>query len=311
MNVALVAEEGAGIHVLRSLHAAGRTPVLVLSSGATSGTASVAGVAASLELPVLPAATVRDPAFAEHLRAARVDVLLNVHSLHVIAPEVLAAPTVGSFNVHPGPLPAWAGLSVPSWAIYHGVERFGATLHWMAVELDAGAVAYAAEFPVEARETGLSLSLKCARHGVALVRELVEAMAADPEAVPRRQQDREQRRWFPRAAPHGGRVPWNLPARRVDGFVRACDYAPFPSPWGHPLANCAGRELAVLKTTPTGVRAGVEPGTVARDGDGAVVVATSDEWIRVERVLEGNARLDPQEALPEGARLLIPEDPSP
>jgi UDP-4-amino-4-deoxy-L-arabinose formyltransferase/UDP-glucuronic acid dehydrogenase (UDP-4-keto-hexauronic acid decarboxylating) len=285
--------------------------VLVLSSGATSGAASVAGVAASLELPVLPASNVRDPAFAGRLRAARVDLLLNVHSLHLIAREVLEAPRVGSFNVHPGPLPAWAGLSVPSWAIYHGVQLFGCTLHWMAVEVDAGPIAFAAGFPVEERETGLSLSLKCAREGVVLVRRLVETAMRDPDAIPRQPQADGERRWFGRPPPHGGRVPWNLSARRVDGFVRACDFAPFPSPWGRPRTTCAGRELAVLKTMPTGVRAAAEPGTVARDEQGGVVVATGDDWLRVERVVEKNAALDPRDALPEGAWLPSPEEPAP
>jgi hypothetical protein len=48
-----------------------------------------------------PAAAVKDPAFASELWRRHVDVLLNVHSRHLIDPEVLAAPRIGSFNLHP------------------------------------------------------------------------------------------------------------------------------------------------------------------------------------------------------------------
>jgi methionyl-tRNA formyltransferase len=307
MNVLLVAEEAAGIHVLRGLVDAGHAPRLVLSSGIGSpGAATVASAAAARGLPVLPAEAVREPAFAERVRTERIDLLLNVHSLHVIAPEVLEAPILGSFNLHPGPLPEWAGLNAPSWAIYHGAATFGCTVHWMTAEVDAGPVAYAAAFPLDDRETGLTLSLKCARRGVELVGRLVETAATDPAALPKQPQRAEGRRWFPRAAPHEGRVPWDLPASRVDAFVRASDFSPFRSPWGHPLTVCRGRELAIVKTSLTHEPAPEAAGVVARDAAGAAIVATADEWLRVDRVLEGDAPVDASEALAAGSVLSVP-----
>ena len=74
-------------------------------------------------MPILPSTSVRDPEFAEWMRSEEIDLLLNVHSLYVIHADLVAAPRTGSFNLHPGPLPEYAGLNAPSWAIYHGESR--------------------------------------------------------------------------------------------------------------------------------------------------------------------------------------------
>ena len=118
LAVALAAEEAAGVGALRLLAERGYRIVAVLTGSAAEGRgASVAGLAAELGVPVRPAEQVRDPALAAWLRGQGTDLLLNVHSLHVVDPDVLEAPALGAFNLHPGPLPDRAGLNVPSWAL--------------------------------------------------------------------------------------------------------------------------------------------------------------------------------------------------
>src|SRR5919109_2815282 len=136
LSVVLVAEEAAGLRALRLLDASEHEVVAVLSSSGTG-----------FGRPVRDPLAVTDPAFAGELRD--VDLLLNVHSLHIAAPAVVAAPRTGSFNLHPGPLPEYAGLNAPSWAIYNGETRHAVTLHWMEPEVDAGPIAYAAELAIE------------------------------------------------------------------------------------------------------------------------------------------------------------------
>lgn len=57
-----------------------------------------------------------------------IDLLLNVHSLYIVPEAVLRIPRYGAHNLHPGPLPQYAGLSTPSWAIYYGEAFHGVTL---------------------------------------------------------------------------------------------------------------------------------------------------------------------------------------
>jgi methionyl-tRNA formyltransferase len=310
LNVVLVAEESAGIQALRKLADSSHRVVAVMSSPESSGTgtATVASAARQLGVRLWPSNLVRDPRLGDRLRGERVDLLLNVHSLYVIDEEVLGAPRVGSFNLHPGPLPEYAGLNAPSWAIYHGERRHAATLHWMAAEIDAGPIAYEAVFEITADDTALSVSAKCVRHGVPLLERLLAAAVEGPGAVPAVEQDLSRRRYFGREVPHGGRVPWSLPARRVVDFVRACDYGPFPSPWGRPIARLDDREIAVRRASLAERPSDAAPGTIGELVETGVMVAAADDWVIVERVQAGGRSADAHEILAPGRRFLMPED---
>jgi UDP-4-amino-4-deoxy-L-arabinose formyltransferase/UDP-glucuronic acid dehydrogenase (UDP-4-keto-hexauronic acid decarboxylating) len=302
VNVLLVAEEAAGIQVLRRLAGSGHRIAAVMTAPPTrGGGATVAGVAEGLGLEVLPSERVRDPALAGWIRNAGIDLLLNVHSLFVMHGDVVGAPAIGSFNLHPGPLPEYAGLNAPSWAIYRGEPEHGVTVHWMEPGIDTGAIAYARSFPVAEDETGLSLSLRCVREGLPLVERLLDDAARG--AVPAVAQDLGRRRYFGREVPQAGRVEWERPAAEVLAFVRACDYAPFPSPWGQPTTSLDGREVAVLKVASTGRPATAAPGTVREAEGGAAAVAAADEWVAVQRVRVDGRIEDAAAVLPPGTRL--------
>jgi UDP-4-amino-4-deoxy-L-arabinose formyltransferase/UDP-glucuronic acid dehydrogenase (UDP-4-keto-hexauronic acid decarboxylating) len=292
MNVLLVAEESAGIQLLRQIAESGETPAAVLTAPPTrGGGATVASVAESLGVPILPSTSVRDPDFAEWMRGDEIDLLLNVHSLYVIHPDVVAAPRIGSFNLHPGPLPEYAGLNAPSWAIYQGEKEHGVTVHWMEAGIDTGAIAYEARFEIGDQDTGLSVSARCVREGLPLFARLLEAAVEGREAIPAEPQDLARRRYYGPEVPNEGRLLWSRPAREVVDFVRACDYFPFPSPWGQPQAKLNGQTLGVTKAARTGDEARAEPGSVGEAAEEGVRVAAGDEWILVTRVhLDGKAQ---------------------
>ena len=292
MNVLLVAEESAGIQLLRTVAESGERLAAVLTAPPTrGGGATVASVAESLGIPTLPSTSVRDPGFAEWMRSDEIDLLLNVHSLYVIHPDVVAAPRIGSFNPHPGPLPEYAGLNAPSWAIYHGEREHGVTVHWMDAGIDTGAIAYEARFEIGEQDTGLSVSARCVRDGLPLFARLLEAARQGREAIPAEPQDLARRRYFGPEAPNEGRLLWSRSAREVVDFVRACDYFPFPSPWGQPQARLNGQTVGITKAARTGEGASADPGSVGDLDDDGVRVAAGDEWIVVTRLhVEGKAQ---------------------
>ena len=291
MRVVLAAEEAAGLQALRMV-AESEEHELVAVMTSTPGPASAAE---RLGVPVWDAGVVRNPALGSGLAEAKTDLLLNVHSLYVIHPEVLEAPSVGSFNLHPGPLPRYAGLNAPSWAIYNGESRHACTLHWMTAEIDAGLIAYEAWFDLTPADTGLTASAKGVKHGMPLVGRL---LADAPASIPAAEQEGE-RRYYGRDAPHDGRLPWTLPARTVDALVRASDFGPFPSPWGRPVATLDGSEVEFLRTALTGRPADADAGSVGENGH----VAAADEWVAVERVRIDGETVAGRDVLPVGTRL--------
>jgi methionyl-tRNA formyltransferase len=301
LRLVVVAEEAAGIQVLQGLSALKTNPeiVAVLTRSATEGAERpvVFESARKLGLDVWPSDSVGSPELATRLRSADVDLLVNVHSLHVIDPSVLAAPTIGSFNLHPGPLPAYAGLNVPSWAIYRGESWHAVTLHWMDEGIDTGPVAWQERFPLDGADTGLSVSAKCVRHGVPLILRLATVASDDPRAIPRVQQDLRRRTYFSSGPPADGRIDWAQPANSILRFVRAADYAPFRSPWGHPQARFAGQDVGIAKATETGIAAEDRPGAVVEANESGAVVATGDQLILVQRLWSDGRYLKPAELL--------------
>jgi UDP-4-amino-4-deoxy-L-arabinose formyltransferase/UDP-glucuronic acid dehydrogenase (UDP-4-keto-hexauronic acid decarboxylating) len=304
MNIVLVAEESAGIQLLRALAQGPDRLVAVMTSIDRKNTvANVAAAAASLGVEVWPAQRVRDPQLAEDLRVARVDLLLNAHSLFVVHDAVLNAPAIGAFNLHPGPLPRYAGLNCPSWAICRGERSYGVTVHRMAGRIDAGSIAYQASFPIDEDETGFTLGAKCIRAGVPLMLTLVQTAREDPAAIPALRQDLTQRQYFGREIPRGGLLDWAEPAHKVLAFVRAFDFYPFPSPWGHPHTACDDLVVSVIKAAPTGAATSALPGTLRRGAGDTLEVATADEWVALDLLRVTGRFVKAGEVLVPGARL--------
>jgi methionyl-tRNA formyltransferase len=318
LNVLAVAEGSVGVQLVRRLVRSEHRIVAVM----TAGTHLLGGAAADLSdqlvllsrklgLPRLPSDKVRAPEFASWMRERRVDLLLNAHSLFVAHADVVAAPRIGSFNLHPGPLPLYAGLNAPSWAIYNGETKHGVTLHWMDAGIDTGPIAYQESFDINGKDTGLTVSAKCTRRGLALLSKLLEAAAEGPRSIPRLEQERSRRSYFGKEVPQDGGIVWALPARRVVDFIRACDYFPFASPWGIPKARLGARELGILKASLTHSPASEPPGTVDGASNRAIRVAAGDEWILLHRLQADGRPRDAAEVLEPGQRLLDGHDHTP
>ena len=305
MNVLLVGEESAGAQTLKLLANGNHRLVGVMASPTRKavGGMTVWQHAEKLGCRTWPAELVKDPAFAEVIRDEEVDLLLNVHSLFVIKPEIVEAPRWGSFNLHPGPLPRYAGLNAPSWAIYRGERSHGVTLHRMMAGIDTGTIAYQTIFDIDDTDTGFSVSAKCIKFGMELIRKLLETSAENPQAIPAIEQDLSRREYFGKGTPEDGWLDWSRPAREVFNFVRAADYSPFPSPWRIPRSRIGDQEVAFMKVTLIGHPCDSAPGTI-RQFDGAkALVASADEWVEVSRLMVDGKYVNAADVLEPGKML--------
>ncbi|MGH3566289.1 MAG: methionyl-tRNA formyltransferase [Pseudonocardia sp.] len=303
MKIVLAAEEAAGLQTVRLVIGSPHQLHAVLTGSRTGDRTrgvTVASVARELSVPVLPADLVTDPRFADDLRREGVDVLLNVHSLHLVDAAVLAAPRVGCFNLHPGPLPEYAGMNVASWALYNGETSHGVTVHWMAPRVDDGPVAFRDSFPITDTDTALSVSITCVGRGLSLIQALLAGLAADPVEIPAMDQDRRARRYFGRQVPDDGWITWAAPAKRIVDLVRACDYGPFDSPWGRARTRRHDTELTIGVARRTGECTGSAPGTVGSCDRGEARIAADDEWVAVRRLRVADVAVAPDAVLTPG-----------
>jgi len=295
-RILIVGQEAAGAQILRAVAGSAHEVVAVLTQepATRGGPASLKALAKQAEVPVFPARLVKDPAFAERVRDWKVDVLLNVHSLHIVADAVLAAPRIGSFNLHPGPLPEYAGLNTVGWAIYKDEAEYGVTVHWMQPGIDTGPIAFEQRFAVQANATALSLAAECTRRGVPLLLELLARAEDGAAGIPSRPQDLSARVYYARGrVPQDGRVDWNRPGAEIARFARAFDYGPFASPWGWPTTLLGDRTVGVLGLKTTGRVTDCPPGG-HRFENGSLQFAASDQWIEVSRVLLDGVPVRPE-----------------
>lgn len=305
LRVLLVGEESAGVQTLKMLSEGNHRIIGVMASPTRK---AVGGMtlwqhAEKLGLRTWPAEMVKDPAFARVLAAEGVDLLLNVHSLFVIKPEIVEAAAFGSYNLHPGPLPRYAGLNAPSWAIYHGETMHGVTLHRMLAGIDTGPIAYQALFDIDEADNGFSVSAKCIKYGLELIRRLLVDAASGPSNIPAIEQDLTQRNYFGKGTPEDGWLAWDRPARDIHNFVRAADFSPFQSPWINPRSLAGGREIAFIRTSITGLATDARPGTVGRSATGSAIVACRDQWLEIRRALVEGRNVNPTDVLPPGELL--------
>ncbi len=84
------------------------------------------------------------------------DYIICVHFPYVFPPEVLSIPKYGALNLHPAYLPWNRGWHTPTWAIWDETP-YGATLHFMNEEVDAGDIVYQKRMRVRPDDTADSL----------------------------------------------------------------------------------------------------------------------------------------------------------
>lgn len=306
LRIVLAGAESAGIQALQAIERGGHTVVAVLApppDQQKDGRSSLWEVAAARSHPTWPAKLVKDPAFAERLLAEDVDILLNVFSLYLVDGKVLESPRYGCFNLHPGPLPRYAGLNSVQWAVLRGERTHGVTLHRMTTDVDCGAIVSQSLFEIGDNDTALSVMMKCVKQGLPMVRQLLEMAATDPASIPSTPQDPATLEFFGRKPPSDLWLRWGAPARDILRCVRACDFLPFSSPWGHPRAQWMGREIEIARASPSGRSCHALAGSIGQRIGPGVEVATADEWILAHTIVSDQRYVEAKNVLQPGQRL--------
>ena len=160
------------------------------------------------------------------------DYVLSAANLRMLPRHFLEAPGIAAINFHDGPLPGYAGINAPVWAIVEGAREFGVTWHRMTDEPDAGAILEQELFELDPEETALSLNTRCFEAAQAAFRRLLPRLeSGDVEGAP---QDRESRTYygFGRPLPNGGVIDPRDGADAVSRLVRATDFGSYPNPVG-------------------------------------------------------------------------------
>ncbi|HEY5551991.1 MAG TPA: methionyl-tRNA formyltransferase [Opitutaceae bacterium] len=235
----------------------------------------------------------------------RADVALVTAYGLLLKDEMLAAPRLGTFNVHTSILPRLRGASPIATAVASGVGETGVSFMRLVRKLDAGPVADCERVPVGPRDTAADVTAKLSSAAVPLVIRGLRELAAGTLAL--REQDETAATYCRRLLKADGVLDFARPARELAARVNGL------FPW--PGCSVAIGDMAVKLglADAEGEGAASAPGAVLGcDGD-AVRIATGSGVLRLLRLQRPGGRMLPARdflrgfALPEGT--LLPSTP--
>lgn len=203
--------------------------------------------------------------------AGSVDCVFSITNLKLL-PEWVVSLGKQAINFHDGPLPRYAGLNAPVWALLNDEAEHGVTWHEMTEQVDEGRILAQQKFPIVPGETALSINAKCYQAAIDSFDGLVTNLNAGKAApVP---QDLSERSYYGLTKrPDGaGLIDWNQSVESIDRLVRALDHGAYANPLTSPKMLVGGVPLAVL-----------EAKIYSRDSEHAAgeVVGISKDYFRV------------------------------
>ena len=125
--------------------------------GVITSAPKVSQWARSKSLPVI----VEKSNYYEELKNENFDYLFSITHLAIIKDDVLKLPNKMAINFHDGPLPAYAGLNTPAWALINREESYGISWHQITPGVDEGDLIKQSMFDISPTETSLSINTKC------------------------------------------------------------------------------------------------------------------------------------------------------
>ena len=182
--------------------------------------------------------------------APRADWVISAANLEILNDEVLALGEKGAINFHDGPLPRYAGLNAPVWALLNGEARHGITWHRIAAGIDTGEIIATRDFEISEADTALTLNARCFSAGIEAFPDVITALAGDLQDT--RAQDASQRSYFgmharPRAA---GLIDPAQSAHDIQRLVRALDHGAYWNPLSMPKLLIGDQTVLVGTATP-------------------------------------------------------------
>src|SRR5258708_17017260 len=124
----------------------------------------------------------------DDLAALSSDLLARSRLIAYVTPEIVSTDTLaqlgyGAINFHPGP-PSYPGWAPAHFALYEQATEFGATVHVMVEQVDAGPIIDVARFPVPRDISVLGLEGLAYAHLAQQFWRMAKSLATDPKLPP-------------------------------------------------------------------------------------------------------------------------------
>jgi len=123
---------------------------------------SVPKLAERHNIPVYTPASLKDPQWTELIEKLQPDLLLSLYYRNMIPERIFSQAKLGAYNMHGSYLPRYRGRAPLNWAIIHGEDHTGVSLHVMEKSADTGDIIDQEKIPIGQQESAGDLPTACA-----------------------------------------------------------------------------------------------------------------------------------------------------
>ena len=208
------------------------------------------------------------------------DYLFSVANLQALSTAVISRAKILALNFHDGPLPRYAGLNAPQWALLAGERQHGITWHEMTIRPDTGRIAIQVQIAIDPDETVLSLNAKCYAAGASSFATLLSmAQGRTPMLTPQN----GERTYFAKShrPAQAGVIDVASSVKNVVRLVRALDCGSFWSPIANAKLTFGDTAISVRGAEPIEAPPGSEPGTIIASSTATIDVVLPDGGVRL------------------------------
>lgn len=213
----------------------------------------------------------------------RADVILVMAYGVFLKDDLLAAPRLGSYNVHTAILPRLRGASPIATAVASGREETGVTFMRLVRRMDAGPTGRCERVAIGPEDTAETVTERLGRAAVPLVRGSLHELAAGTLVL--MEQDEAKATYCRRLSKADGVLDFARPARELAARVNGL----WPWPGCTVEAGAAKLKIGLAGALDRGSAAA--PGTVLGVEAGAVLVATGAGILRLIRLQRPGGRM--------------------
>ncbi len=167
-------------------------PLVDEVGGEGAALATFAGAATRFDVPIRVVKDINGPESEALLRDFAPDLMVSARFSLIFKRHIFDIPRLGTYNIHPGALPRYAGLFAPFRCMVEGADAIGCTLHRVDDGIDTGPVIGIGTLPIDLERSLLWHVVNTYGPGIDLFFEMMAAFDAGRPVEPQ-VQDRSRR----------------------------------------------------------------------------------------------------------------------
>jgi len=201
------------------------------------------------------------------------DYIFSINNSLILSSQVRSLAKVMTINYHDAPLPKYAGMYAPNWAIINGEKTHGVSWHLVIDEIDAGDILSNKYFSTDPADSVFSLNTKCFEAAIESFEELLKNINGN-NIVPIPQNLQLRTYYGLGERPQNfGIIDPSMNVNYIDRLINATKYGAFyDNEFSLPLLSVNHEIYTIASATVFKQKTLIEPGTISEINDKPAIV---------------------------------------